>query len=159
MLSANDFLYKYTVTELGSDVSHAVVEFTAGADTDPNAIFVSDHSYDGPKTWNATSPPNFELPTAIFGVKFDGFSGGSPYTFSFHSDRAPVYGDFYVRDGGNAYAYNYGLVDRNSTSLSAFIARPDGGGGGTGNEAPEPTSLILGGVGLVVLAVRKQWQR
>lgn len=139
--------YSYTFTHEGSDLSHIVLEFTAGCGADP--LCITDDSTgtaDGPRTYEAFQPPNFEQPVDIYGVKFD-FSGGSPYTFSFTSDRAPVWGNMYARDGTNAYAYNAGLLDQLSGNTADFVARPDG----APNPIPEPQSLVLIGGGLLIL--------
>jgi hypothetical protein len=151
-----DYEYTFTVGPTGSDLSHIVIGFSTSCATDRACITNGTDSPDGPRTYNALAPPNREMPAAIFGVKFTGFSGSGPYTFSFTSDRAPVWHDFYARDGGNAYAYNSGLTNHLSESVLDFIAAPNGipgGGGGGGGQVPEPGSMILIGGGLVALAV------
>jgi len=67
------------------------------------------------------------LPAPITGVKFDAPNPNDlPYIFSFDSDRAPVYGDFYAKAGNpppNGYAvFNSGEGNHASTLLSDFRA-------------------------------------
>lgn len=143
---AGGYNYMYTFTHLGSDLSHLVLEFTAGCGADPACITDATSTPDGPRLYEAFAPPNFEMPAAIYGVKFN-FTGGSPNILSFVSNRAPVWGDVYLRDGSNAYAYNGGLTNHSSTSVLDFVARPDG------DAIPEPTGWLLFGIGLVLVSL------
>ncbi len=148
MEEAGVYTYTYTFTHEGSDLSHILLEFTNGCGDDPLCITnESTGTADGPRTYEAFTPPNFEQPVDIYGVKFN-FSGGSPYTFSFTSNRAPVWGNMYARDGQNAYAYNAGLVDLLSANTTDFIARPNGYG--PPEPIPEPMTSLLLGAGLAL---------
>ncbi len=140
------WLYNYTFTEIGSDLSHLVLQFSDNCAGDPGCISNATNNPDGPRLYPSFTPPNFEQPVSIYGVKFS-FLGGSPYAFSFASNRAPVWGNMYARDGGNAYAYNAGLTNLGSSSTGDFVARPDGAA------VPEPASLTLGGLGLGLLGL------
>jgi hypothetical protein len=145
------FLYVYEFTHGGSDLSHLVLEFSPNCAGDLACITNGTNNPDGPRTYAANTAPNFEMPAAIFGVKFSEFGAGSPNTFSFTSNRAPVWGNVYLRDGGNAYAYNAGLTNMSSSLMSDFVARPDGFGNDT--QVPEPASFALLGGGLLVLGM------
>lgn len=143
------YSYTYTFTHLGSDLSHLILEFTAGCGDDPACITSSSNNFDGPRIYNAFDPPNFEMPAPIYGTKFNS-SGGPPNILSFVSNRAPVWGDVYLRDGGNAYAYNTGLLDHTLSSTSAFVARPDGS---PDQGVPEPGGWLILGFGLFCLGL------
>jgi hypothetical protein len=126
------------------------------SDIEPNVSV--DYGTFGP----GPSNPGFPSGKSITGVKFDGLPQHMT-TISFDTLRSPVWGDFYAKDGvshasdgGSGgqvwnYAYNTGLANHNSSSVTDFIARPDT----TGAPVPEPGSwaMMLSGGLLVALSV------
>jgi hypothetical protein len=100
---------------------------------------------------------------SIFGVKFDLSTDGSPVTYSFTSNKAPVWGHFYAKGGsenGNNFgvAYNYGLtstaIASANQSTNWYILRPDTFGEFA--EVPEPGTIVLTGAGLLAALL---WRR
>ena len=114
---------------------------------------------------------NQDMPENVYGMRFNPLSGGvTDWTFSFFSNRLPVWGDFYARcggfQGGINKAYNYNMdglnVERgfispdvdpvagpSDGSVDFHILRPD-------SVVPEPATAVLLVLGsLLVLRKRK----
>jgi len=112
----------------------------------------------------ATGASNVGMPGALWGVKFTRDSSVTQTVVEFTTTQAPVWGDFYARDGGGTgagtiYAYNLGFgtdPTAGATNFLNWIARPDGD-----SRLPEPNSLallslILIGWGSAALRARHQ---
>lgn len=156
-------LYEYTFTWMSKEISHAIIELSddclAGASpcvwgfipaVDPGDIRLYQPGDPG------QSNPN--LPASIYGVKvnFSGLTSNSA-VFSFYSDRLPVWGNFYAKDGKtngtDVTVWNIGLANSASEDIIHFIARPD-----TAPQyiIPEPGTMALMGLGLLVIGL---WRR
>lgn len=151
-LALGSWFYEYTFSRFGPpEVSHIILDLTDDALDDPLAVvqpILSSGTLDavergsfGPGPGN----PGFPVGTSIVGVTFETDDPGTSFVLSFTSNRAPVWGDIYLKGGSASYVYNAGLLDRESESIAAFIARPNG------VLVPEPTSLVLIGVGPLAL--------
>ncbi len=165
--------YSYTLASvtggfLDKAPSHMIIEFTENA-TDDNWWEVDLDGYDldgdlATLDWfSGDDPSNPFMPGPLYGLKmntpddFDGF-----FTYTLYSDRTPVWGDFYVKDGREsggdfvaAWNKDYlapdplapaqnGLLSDGQGGYIYKILRPDGM-----SEVPEPTTLSLLGLGLL----------
>jgi len=152
--------YAYTLTVPRGGISHFIVEvspsFTlndiVASNWNPGDLSVADW---GSKTGNPG------LPEPFHGLKFDESSGLST-TFELYTYRAPVWGDFYAKDGtaGNPsdvfnVAYNAGFdsappsIPAGEGPIANKILVPDTNV--PGNLIPEANTLALAGMGLASL--------
>jgi hypothetical protein len=121
-------------------------------------------------TWSVSDGnSNPSMPAPIYGLKFDGATGLDTHIY-FDSWRAPVWGDFYSKDGnagghGPNAAWNAGLSanDTDPTgpaadgSVLSHILRPD-----TYDKispVPEPGTFVLLGLGLAGAAIAARRRR
>lgn len=156
--------YNYSIDVTNSpsqikNVSHFILEVTN--DAFPfNILGGTSSPIEGPQVYSGTQPSNPLLPNDLYGVKFDFGSSDGTVDYTIVTDRAPVWGVFYAKDGktgGNdvvAYANALNQADymaNESLAITDFIVRPDGA------ESPVPIpaaiwlfgSAVLGFFGLV----------
>ncbi len=157
------YTYSYTFFEpakRGSgnvplEMSHFILELSPGCITEGQSECVWD--FDGDmefrSSWDSSGPgkSNPGLPGSIYGVKFD----EELSTYTFLSDRNPVWGHFYAKKANDGL-WNLGLEQTysNSSDTLYFIPRPDTGT--PGGEIPEPGTLALLGAGLASLVLLRR---
>ena len=158
--------YRYTFSdengdELSMQVSHLIISLSDNIQqgdlfnfgTDVAGTEIGDF---GPAPGN----PGFPDDETIFGIKLD--MGNDQLIAEFDSTRQPMWGDFYAKDGGTPenYAYNSDIgtevfnlhgfdeipVDISGNELNKVLVP---------NSVPEPATLILLGIGGVLLRKRR----
>lgn len=154
--------YEYTMNKAGgaAGYSHVVIECS-------EALVFGDITGLSGATFDGTNPTlqtvgsgNPGMPENIYGLRFDPpESGMTDWTWSFYSNRAPVWGDFYAKDGGNPtnMAYNRGFLDPDPTdgpsndSVDCHILRPD-----TCTVVPVPGAILLCGFGTISIGLLRR---
>jgi hypothetical protein len=85
------------------------------------------------------------MPEDLYGIRFEPLSSGvTDMTWSFYSNREPVWGDFYAKDGGQAgvtdIAYNYNM---DASGVERGFLDPDGSN--TNRDDIDPTAAPSNG--------------
>ena len=146
--------YQYSFGYDFKEISHFIV--AVSPDVTADDFWDINHSGGALAVYSGDDPSNPGMPSALKGLKIDVTNDNESRYFEFISSRAPVWGDFYVKDGkydGNeVYAYNstFGtddpLDDPANGSINYKILRPD-----THTDMiPEPATLILMGSALAL---------
>jgi len=160
---AGFYHYQYEIRVYSGAVSHFILETS-----DPlpegdmwditgnyGAAFIGEWFYPG--------GGNPDMPGDLYGTKFDE-TWGTTFTVEFTSNRLPVWGDFYAKNGyaggeGLNQFWNSGfladdpLLPPDDGSLDGHILRPD-------SRIPEPSTIAMIALGLMTLgvAVRRRKQ-
>jgi len=151
------FHYEYTWSTTEKELSHLILGLSSNCKTDPDCItnFSAGASYQI-DTWGDEGGSNPNIPAPLWGMKVTPAGNATSLTFSFDSNRVPVWQNFYAKDGSDdqapVYAYNTGF---GQTGTSYYVAAPD-------TVIPEPGFygvLALGLAGLYMAARRRSIAR
>lgn len=163
--------YSYELTVMGKDISHAIIEvsdvFTQESilATGGGGAYTLDNY--GPNRQGTSNPG---MPSDMRGIKIDVTGDTKSLSWSFCSDIAPVWGDFYAKDGkdggDNVYVYNTGFSEEDpldpvsNGSLNNHIIVPDSVSDEPDdpgpNPLPEPGTAMLGAIGLLLIFRRRK---
>jgi len=143
--------YEYTlVTPSGGEMSHFILEMSANVTSNTQIQGLTGVGVDDGIGDYGPSGSNPGIPGAIHGFKF-GAANGTTTTWSFDIERAPMFGDFYTKDGNPNAAWNTGFggprltFDPNNysagTNIYSQILVPDSSPFVT--SAPAPPSIVL----------------
>lgn len=157
------FTYNYRLYVPSKDLSHWLLQVSESFTSDNLIAASGDTGVDpsgNPTTFDASGPGNSNpgLPTNLFGYKWDETTGTGYLDFQLVTDRAPMWGSFYAKDGNSGgpgggtavYAYNTGLNPQ--LDSQAYLLVPD-----TENSVvPEPASAALLLVGLVAAGIKRR---
>lgn len=166
-----EWTYDYLFQVDEKELSHIIIELSEVDGDYPGEILdgttddtdESTEEVEGPKTFSPDSS-NPGMPGDLFGYKWGTSGDPLSYEFTFVTDRAPMWGDFYAKDGTGpdnttgesieVYAYNkfFGIDTEEAIgngNAGGYVLVPDTNGGGGGQEIPEPTTMLLLGTGLL----------
>jgi hypothetical protein len=144
--------YLYTFENFNSPViSHVTLDLTdaaiLGGTAGDNPGLVSDFRING--VLISDTKLEFGDKDGIIGaVKFDENDPETIedlVTYSFNSNRQPVWGHIFIKGGSGSTMTNTGFGDQSLSDAGHYIARPDGV---LAAIAPEPSSLTLVGLGM-----------
>ena len=175
--------YSYTLDVASKDISHTII-VVSDVFTELNILggIQSVTALEGFELNNCTSTAqggsNPGMPGSIHGIKVDLAGDTTSLTWSFNSNIGPVWGDFYAKSGKDpqskeeVYLHNTGFaaddpttpVDPNAAGyVDVFdhIVVPDSASTLPGEEEgpgiiPEPTTSMLGAIGLLLILRRRK---
>lgn len=163
------WVYDYVLSVPRKAISHIIIEvsdsFTSG-NVFTNTPVGSTTSNWEIATADTSTPSAPYIPSSIYGIKFE-VNNQILFPFRIVTDRSPVWGDFYAKDGiakGTwVTVYNTGFSNPDfdpylslpaNGSVDFHILRPDTSTGGK-SAIPEPATIMLFAISFVVLFAKK----
>lgn len=148
--------YEYIFSGASKSVSHVILEVSSNF-TVANIFSGTTPGYSGPNTY-VQDNSNPGMPAGgVFGLKWNTSNDPLVYSFTVVTNRMPMWGDFYAKDGvyqsNWVYAYNQNF----GTNTTEPIANGNAGGWVLVPDTqttviPEPGTFLLLGTGLLGIA-------
>jgi len=161
--------YEYTLTVASKGISHFILETSPSfQETNviggiPGGITSNVALAEIELKTNTEQQGNPNIPTSVYGIKFNLGEESTVITMSLISNRVPVWGDFYVKGGKDGKGankvdltlYNTGFAAADpllapDANVTDHILVPDT------TTLPEPATLAMLGFGGVMVLIRKR---
>jgi hypothetical protein len=140
------FTYKYILSVTQKEISHMIIEVSPTFTSDNIRQILQGSGSVGEYGDEGKSNPG--IPGLLYGIKTA--SGGLSYTLEFISNRIPVWGDFYAKDGKDGgkdvaiWNSGFGNPDSDDSSIGHILV-PDT----IPPIVPVPGAMVLGSLGMV----------
>jgi hypothetical protein len=150
--------YEYTVSTFAGTstsnrkLSHLWLEVTDGATAEEFALTNATID-DGPKS-HSGGPADTGFPGTMYGIKIGGNDEVS-YTFTIRTLRAPVWGDWYAKDGEGTWAYNTGFNAADPLTNALTVVEADHVVRPNGRDIPASAPGTLGLLALGMAAISR----